>query len=70
MVICLTSGETRRLDLVDFDVVLEFWPSLHISAEALGISPITVKETVHKLRLAVKMCARRGMGQKSIEVYA
>jgi len=50
--------------------VLVFWPGLHISAEALGISPITVKETVHKLRLAVKMCTRRGMGQKSIEVYA
>jgi len=57
------------LDL-DFNAVLVFWPSLHISAEALGISPITVKETVRRLRPAVKMYARRGMGQKSIEVYA
>jgi len=63
-------GEARRLDLVGFDAVPVFWPGLYISAEALGIGPITVKETVHKLRPAVKMCARRGMGQKSIEVYA
>jgi len=48
------------LDL-DFDAVFVFWPSLHISAGALGISPITVKETVRKLRLAVKMCASRGV---------
>jgi len=60
VVISLTSGEAWRLDL-DFDAVLVFWPSLHISAETLGISPITVKKTVHKLRLAVKLCTRRGV---------
>jgi len=58
------------LDL-DFDAVPVFWPSLHISAEALGISPITVKETVRKLRLAVKMCASRGVpGQRPVEDHA
>jgi len=34
------------------------------AAEALGVSPTSVKETVRKLKLAVKMCARRGVGQR------
>jgi len=31
------------------------------AAEALGVSPISVKATVRKLKLAVKMCVRRGV---------
>jgi len=42
-----------------------------VAAEVLGVSPISVKETVRKLRLPVKMCVRRGIPeQRSIEVYA
>jgi len=37
----------------------------HVAAEALGVSPISVKDTVRKLKLPVKMCARRGVGQRS-----
>jgi len=41
------------------------------AAEALGVSPITVKQTARKLRLAVKMCARRSiLEQRRIEVHA
>jgi len=40
------------------------------AAEALGVSPISVKDTVRKLRLPVKMCVRRGMGQRLVEVHA
>ncbi|ABO07864.1 transcription initiation factor IIB family protein [Pyrobaculum calidifontis] len=31
------------------------------AAEALGVSPISVKATVRKLKLAVKICVRRGV---------
>jgi len=40
------------------------------AAEALGVSPISVRETVRKLSLTVKMRVRRGMGQRPVEVYA
>ena len=54
MVICLTSGEARRLDL-DFDAVSVFWPSLHISARrtvaARGVDPDAV-ELVNAVQLA------------------
>jgi len=40
------------------------------AAEALGVSPVSVKDTVRKLRLAVKMCVRRGVGQRQVDVYA
>jgi len=40
------------------------------AAEALGVSPISVKDTVRKLKLAVKMCVRRGVGQRQVDVYA
>jgi len=37
------------------------------AAEALGVSPITVRETVRKLRLAVKMCARRSVPERGVK---
>jgi len=40
------------------------------AAEALGVSPISVKETVRRLKLAAKMCVRRGVGQRHVDVYA
>jgi len=56
MVICLTSGEAWRLDL-DFDTVLVFWPSLHISARralaARGVDPYAVE-----LASAVQLAGR------------
>jgi len=55
MVISLTSGEARRLDLVDFDAVSVFWPSLRISARralaAMGVDPDAV-ELVNAVQLA------------------
>jgi len=42
--------------------------SARAAAEALGVSPISVKDTVRRLKLAVKMCVRRGVPeQKSIK---
>jgi len=41
-----------------------------VAAEALGVSPISVKETVRKLRLPVKMCVRRSVGLRPVEAYA
>jgi len=38
------------------------------AAEALGVSPISVKETMRKLKLPVEMCV--GHGAKPVEVYA
>jgi len=40
------------------------------AAEALGVSPISVKDTVRKLKLPVKMCARRGVVQRPVEAHA
>jgi len=40
------------------------------AAEALGISPISVKEAARRLKLAAKMCVRRGVRQRPVEVYA
>jgi len=41
------------------------------AAEAQGVSPISVKETVRRLKLPVKMCVRRSIPeQRPIEVYA
>jgi len=41
------------------------------AAEALGVSPISVKETVRRLKLLAKMCVRRSIPeQRPIEVYA
>jgi len=40
------------------------------AAEALGVSTISVKEAVRRLRLAVKMCVRRGVGLRPVEVHA
>jgi len=37
------------------------------AAEALGVSPISVRETVRKLRLAVKMCARRSVPERGVK---
>jgi len=39
------------------------------AVEALGVSPISVKETVRKLKLAVKMCAR-GRPERGVKAYA
>jgi len=35
--------------------------------EALEVSSISVKETVHKLRPAVKMCVRRGVPERGVK---
>jgi len=40
------------------------------AAEALGVSPISVKDTVRKLKLPVNMCVRRNVRQRPVEVYA
>jgi len=40
------------------------------AAEALGVSPITVKQTVRKLRLAVKLCVRRGVPERGVKAHA
>jgi len=40
------------------------------AAEALGVSPITVKQTVRKLKLAVKMCVRRGVPERGAKAHA
>jgi len=37
------------------------------AAEALGVSSISVKETVHKLRLTAKMCLRRGVPERGVK---
>jgi len=42
----------------------------HAAAEALGVSPITVKQTVRKLKLAVKMCVRRGVPERGVKAHA
>jgi len=39
------------------------------AAEALGVSPISVRETVRRLKLPVKMCVRRGVGLRPVEVH-
>ena len=41
----------------------------HVAAEALEVSPITVKQTARKLKLAIKRCGRRGTEQRPIEVH-
>jgi len=40
------------------------------AAEALGVSPISVKETARRLKLSVKMCVRRGVPERGVETHA
>jgi len=41
-----------------------------VAADALGVSPISVKETARRLKLSVKMCVRRGVPERGVNVYA
>jgi len=62
-------GKSPRVDAAAVIYAATCTPA-RAAAETLGVSPISVKETVRRLKLAVKMCARRGVPERGVKAHA